>query len=218
MIMFCCYVPKSHHLWIPNSSSTPQGANWHSSKESKKLFWTYYIYMEQGNCWNRNHWVYEGYNICFLKYSDLSTGYLWANIPSLLWTSWFTFCCGEGIDGLQALKNDKVRKTKESRLRSMNGQGTVVRRMISAHYWLRSMETNTFLWYLAMVSANHASDDSGQVSRMKKKQKKETRTQVLKVLMAKSSLNFLFDFTRDWQTSIRYETEFEHFGARPEPT
>ena len=36
--------------------------------------------------------------------------------------------------------------------------------------------------------------------------------------MAKSSLNFLFDFTRDWQTSIRYETEFEHFEARPEPT
>ena len=66
------------------------------------------------------------------------------------------------MDGLQALKNDKVRKTKESKLRSINGQGTVVRRMISAKYWLRCMETNMFRWYLALVSANHASGDSGQ--------------------------------------------------------
>ena len=72
----------------------------------------------------------------------------------------------------KALKNDKVRKTKESKLRSINGPGTVVRRMINANYWLRSMETNTFLWYLALVSANHASGDSSQVSRMKRKKKK----------------------------------------------
>ena len=76
----------------------------------------------------------------------------------------------------KALKNDKVRKTKESKLRSINGPGTVVRRMISANYWLRSVETNTFLWYLALVSANSASGDLGQVSRMKRKKKRNQNT------------------------------------------
>ena len=44
----------------------------------------------------------------------------------------------------------------------VNDQGPVVRSLVSANRWLRSIKTYRFPWYLTLVSANHASRNSGQ--------------------------------------------------------
>ena len=36
--------------------------------------------------------------------------------------------------------------------------GRVAQSMVSASHWLRGIETYTILWYLTLVSANHASE------------------------------------------------------------
>ena len=40
--------------------------------------------------------------------------------------------------------------------------GPVVRSLVSADRWLRGIKTYRFLWYLTLVSANHASSKPGQ--------------------------------------------------------
>ena len=42
-------------------------------------------------------------------------------------------------------------------------QGPVVRSMVSADHWLRSIEINRLSWYLTLVSANQASSNSAQM-------------------------------------------------------
>ena len=44
----------------------------------------------------------------------------------------------------------------------VNDQGPVVRSLVSANRWLRSIKTYRFPWYLTLVSANHASRNPGQ--------------------------------------------------------
>ena len=41
-------------------------------------------------------------------------------------------------------------------------QGLVAQRLVSANRWLRGIKTYRFPWYLTLVSANHASSNSGQ--------------------------------------------------------
>ena len=43
-----------------------------------------------------------------------------------------------------------------------NGQGPVVRSLVSANCWLRGIKTYRFPWCLTLVSANHASSNPGQ--------------------------------------------------------
>ena len=43
----------------------------------------------------------------------------------------------------------------------VNDQGPVVRSLVSANRWLRSIKTYRFPWYLTLVSANHASSNPG---------------------------------------------------------
>ena len=38
--------------------------------------------------------------------------------------------------------------------------------LVSANHWSRGIETYTFLWYLTMVGANHASSDLGVVAQV----------------------------------------------------
>ena len=44
----------------------------------------------------------------------------------------------------------------------VDDQGPVVRSLVSANPWLRSIKTYRFPWYLTLVSANHASRNPGQ--------------------------------------------------------
>ena len=49
----------------------------------------------------------------------------------------------------------------------VNGQGPVVRSLVSANRWLRAIKTYRFPWYLTLVSTNHASSNPGQIDRWK---------------------------------------------------
>ena len=53
----------------------------------------------------------------------------------------------------------------------INAQGPVVRSLDSAIRWLRGIKTYRFLWYLTLVSANHASSNPGQDFKLKKGKK-----------------------------------------------
>ena len=58
----------------------------------------------------------------------------------------------------------EVKFAEKSTVHMHSNQGPVAQSMVNANYWLRSIETCRFLWYLTLVSANNASRNSGQVS------------------------------------------------------
>ena len=57
----------------------------------------------------------------------------------------------------------RIHTGKAFRISRRNLQGPVAPSLVSANRWLRGIKTYRFPWYLALVSANHASSNPGQM-------------------------------------------------------
>ena len=95
-------LPRLTHLLLPLRLSVPSFQNIHTLTVSYIFFnvSTENLVVYFDHVTNSPH-LSHLHCIDIVRRNRMLITNLWANIPSLLCTSWFTFCWGDGIEGLQ---------------------------------------------------------------------------------------------------------------------